>query len=104
MTPEQEARLGRMMLEHAYSNGHIKKIPPTAHHKVGGQPGVTDAVIVDQIERLLRLEGIPPTRINIIDKVDAGTTRTDRCLRKMEAAGTIRLVKTCEGFLWQIIE
>ena len=100
MTPEQEERLAKLMLEHARNSGHVKKMPTEKFMAHGKGIGLSDDNIIAQIKLLLKQTGAPLTRLEIISNIDAGDTRIGRCISRMHAAGTIRQISTPKAPLW----
>ena len=102
MTPEQEERLGQMMQQEASKSGHVKKIPPDSHAMRVETIDAQDDVTIPMIELYIRHAGIPVTRIQIIQNLDVGIARIDRCLRKMNNAGTLKRTTTRGSALWAL--
>ena len=104
MTPEQEARLGQMMQQEAQKSGHVKRIPPDSHAMRVETFDAQDDVTIPLIELYIRRTGIPVTRIQIIQNLDVGIARIDRCLRKMNSAGTLKRTMTRGSALWALAD
>ena len=101
MTPEQEERLGQMMQQEARKSGHVKRIPPDSLAMRVETIDAQDDATIPLIEQYIRNAGTPVTRIEIIQGLDSGIARIDRCLRKMNNAGTLRRTTTRGSALWE---
>ena len=104
MTPEQEQRLGRMMLENAQRSGHRNKFPASPKVESGPKPSVTDVMIIEQMIQYINEAGGRVHRGQLIQNVDAGTARIARCLKKMESAGSVTRIMEGHTVYWKIKE
>ena len=104
MTPQQEERLGQMMLEHACQHGQVSKIPPDPFYRHGPHSKKTDVDVIAMIELTLRIEVAPVSRGRLISLLEAETTqRIDKCLRKMEDSGAVRRIPTWSGASFELL-
>jgi DNA-binding GntR family transcriptional regulator len=101
MTPEQEQRLGEMMVAEARLAGHVSKQPQDSYRDRSASQELFDAGTKDLILRFLTQAQEPVPLIEIIKHLNVGTRTIYQCLKRLADEGLIRRIQTRTTTHWE---